>query len=52
MMAIKSSDFCDRTSCTPGKVNRSVGGIYRIYLQDEKVRQQETNMKKTQGGLF
>jgi hypothetical protein len=39
---MKSSIYWDITPCTPLKVNRRFGGIYRIHLQDRRISRAKT----------
>jgi hypothetical protein len=36
-MVVKSYFFWDITPCSPLKVNRRFGGIYRLYLQERRI---------------
>jgi hypothetical protein len=43
ILYLKSSIFWDKTPCSPLKVNRRFGGIYRLHLEDRRISQVRNN---------
>jgi hypothetical protein len=53
-VVIKTSIFWDITPCSPFKVNRHIGGIFRLHLQERRIseakNQPEAGSKQSSGG--